>query len=261
MRLNLERHGDGSPLVFLHGFTGSAATWAPYVGEVPGSSVLAIDLPGHGRSPRPPSVISFPEIADTVVAVLDGHGVGDATWLGYSMGGRVALQVAVRHPTRVRRLIIESASPGIPDPSERRARADADDALATSIERDGLESFVERWASIPLFATQQRLAPEILDRERRGRLANTASGIAAGLRCLSVGRQPSLWPDLPSIDAPTLVVVGADDRKYLALGRSLAAAVPRARLRVVANAGHTVHLEQPALFWSEVRAFLQETDA
>lgn len=256
MKLNSIEFGEGPPLVLLHGFTGSAETWMPYRREVQGHRVISIDLPGHGGSPMPPAGASFEDVSDAVASVLDGYGVTDAGWLGYSMGGRVALQVAVRHSDRVARLVVESASPGIPDPTERAGRAAADDALAERIVRDGLETFVDRWAAQPLFATQKRLASEVLAREREARLANTADGIAAGLRALSVGRQPSLWESLGEVTIPTLLLVGADDQKYVAIGRRARTVMPRAHLEVVPDAGHTVHLEKPTAFWRSVRAFL-----
>lgn len=255
MKLAYTDRGEGAPVVLLHGFTGSAETWTPYRDHTRGLRVIAVDLPGHGRSPAPEGA-SFVEIADAVVGVLDDLGLPRAVWLGYSMGGRVALQVAVRHAARVDALVVESASPGLRSADERAQRLAADEALADTIERDGLGPFVERWAAQPLFASQQRLPAEVLLREREARLANTAEGIAAGLRAMSVGRQPSLWEDLRGVAMRALVIAGEDDEKYVALGRSIVAAAPRAVLRVMPGAGHTVHLERPAAFWAEVRSFL-----
>ncbi len=257
MKLASTVRGEGAPVVLLHGFTGSADTWAPYRAHTRGLRVIAVDLPGHGRSPAPRGA-SFVEVADAVVGVLDDLGVDRAAWLGYSMGGRVALQIAVRHAARVDALVVESASPGLRSVEERAQRLAADEALADTIERDGLGPFVERWAAQPLFASQQRLPADVLARERDARLANTAEGIAAGLRAMSVGRQPSLWEDLRGLSMRTLAIVGEDDAKYVALGRSIVEAVPRAVLRVTPGAGHTVHLERPVAFWREVRSFLAE---
>jgi len=260
VKLHSIEFGHGAPLVLLHGFTGSAATWTRYRRDLDGYRVIAIDLPGHGASP-PPAHASFEDVADAVASVLDSRGVTNAAWLGYSMGGRVALQIAARHPERVGQLVVESASPGISDPAERARRAAADDALADRIVRDGLEAFVDRWAAQPLFATQKRLAADVLAREREARLANTADGIAAGLRALSVGRQPPLWEQLRAAAMPALLLVGAEDEKYLAIGHRAVSTMPEARLEVVADAGHTVHLEQPGRFWSTVRAFLSAARA
>lgn len=261
LRLSVESLGEGTPLVLLHGFTGSAAAWYPYEEEWSGRRALAVELPGHGGSEAPPPGTTFEEVADAVVRVLDEHGVGRADLLGYSMGGRVALQVAVRHPERIDRLVIESASPGIESEQQRRERAEADDALATSILRDGLDAFVERWAAIPLFESQARLPKAWLAREREVRLGNSAEGLAAGLRVLSVGRQPALAEELESFDRPTLFIVGEKDVKYLEIARTLSARMPRARRVEVADAGHTIHLEEPQRFWQAVRAFLDGSAA
>jgi 2-succinyl-6-hydroxy-2,4-cyclohexadiene-1-carboxylate synthase len=191
-----------------------------------------------------------------LVRVLDERRVGTASWLGYSMGGRVALQVALRHPERVERLVLESASPGIDDPSERAQRRGADAALADSLLRDGIEAFADRWMAQPLFASQRRLAPALLARERSIRLANRPAGLAWALRGLGAGCQASLWARLGELAVPTLVVVGALDRKYLELGSTAAARMPRAVLEVVADAGHAVHLENPEDFLAAVERFL-----
>lgn len=259
MKLHADVFGEGPNLVLLHGFTGSAATWAPYRDALTGFRVIAIDLPGHGRTDVAPDGATFEDIADATVASARAHGADRAAWLGYSMGGRVALQVAARHPACVSRLVVESASPGLRSPEERSHRTAADDALAARILEGGLEAFVDRWAAQPLFASQKRLPPATLARERDARLANSAEGIAGGLRAMSVGRQPSLWEALEGMHMASLVVVGADDTKYVALGREAAERLPHARLEILYRAGHTVHLEQPSAFWAIVRSFLEES--
>lgn len=256
--LSVRRSGEGRPVVLLHGFTGSGASWDAYRDRWPAGQVIAVDLPGHGGSPPPPVETSFEAVADAVFEVLTDHGIDRADLLGYSMGGRVALQMAVRNPGRIDRLVIESAAPGIESAADRESRRVADEALADSIERDGLEAFVDRWESIPLFASQKRLPVSVRERQRQGRLSNTASGLAAGLRVLSVGRQSPLASDLEKLDRPTLLIVGREDVKYLEIGRRLAGRMSRARLAEVDGAGHTVHLEKPDSFWGLVRDFLEE---
>src|SRR5690606_11870689 len=137
VRMTLDLHvrvvGSGPPLVLLHGFTGSAAAWGDLSHRLAERfRVLAFDLPGHGASPAPedPARARLPQVADALMATLDRHGVGAACWLGYSLGGRLALRAALDHPSRVRALVLEGASPGIADPDERRARAAADATLA-----------------------------------------------------------------------------------------------------------------------------------
>lgn len=257
MILHADVWGAGAPLVLLHGFTGSAATWEG-VRTLLGARrrVVALELPGHGRSPAPEPPGGLAELARAAVATAARLGAGRADWLGYSLGGRIALRVALDHPAAVSRLVLESASPGIADDAARAARAAADDALAARITQDGLAWFVDHWMAQPLFASQRRLDPAVLARERRLRLAQSAGGLAAALRALGVGRQAPLWDRLPAMTAPALLVAGAGDARYVAIARAMAARLPDARLAVVPDAGHTVHLENPVPFWSLVCRFL-----
>lgn len=254
MTLAATSRGDGPPLVALHGFTGTGAIWGTLA--LPRRRVIAVDLPGHGASPPPAPGTGLPETADALVRVLDRLDLPAADWLGYSLGGRAALHVAVRHPTRVRRLVLESASPGLVAAAERDARSAADDALAATIERDGVAAFVDRWMAQPLFASQRRLPRALLARARDARLANAPAGLAAALRQLGVGRQTPLWDALDGLRARTLLVAGADDERYLAIARAMAHRLPRATVQVVPDAGHTTHLENPAAFTAAVEAFL-----
>jgi len=258
VRLHVEHRGAGPhALVLLHGFTGTAAAWddlAPVLAS--GRRLVALDLPGHGRSDAPPAGADLAAVADAVVATVASAGVERADWLGYSLGGRVALHVALRHPARVDRLVLESASPGLADPAARAARAAADDALADALERDGLAAFVERWLAQPLFATQARLSPAVRARERARRLAQAPTALAAALRATTVGRQGPLLGALATLRRPVLLVAGAEDAPYRAHAAAMAARLPDARVAIVPDAGHATHLENPAAFRAAVEAFL-----
>lgn len=251
--------GDGPALVLLHGFTGCGDAWLPVAGRLARRRrVLAFDLPGHGTSPAAPDAAQgrLPRVADALVRTLAALGVRRADWIGYSLGGRSALHVAVAHPEAVRSLVLEGASPGIADSVERAARAAADRELADRIERDGLEPFVDAWLAQPLFATQARLPADVRARERARRLAGSAAGYAAALRAMGTGTQEPLWQRLAEVRARVLLVAGAADVKYAALARAMAASLPDARLALVAGAGHAVHLEQPDLWLDAVEPFL-----
>ena len=260
IELNVERAGTGQPLLLLHGFTGSTETWAPVLQRLAAESeIVAIDLIGHGRSDVPAdwTRYSFERCVADLLAVLDTLGIAETDLLGYSLGGRVALHLAAAAPERVRGLILESASPGLADPTERRARLESDLALADEIERAGLESFVDSWEQQPLFASQRSL-PEAERLTLRGqRLRSDPRGLANSLRGMGAGRQEPLWERLPDLAMPTLILVGELDRKYCELGRQMAAQLPNARLEVVPGAGHTVHLEQPDHFGDAVLSFLR----
>ncbi len=217
-----------------------------------------MDLLGHGRSDRAtePGRYALEALVADLCDLLDTAGVEAADWLGYSMGGRLALGAAVLAPDRVRRLVLESASPGLSTEEERSARRISDAGLARRIRAGGIEGFVEEWEAQPLFATQDRLPASLRAEQRRRRLAGDPEALAACLGGLGVGSQPSFWEDLPGVSPPTLIVVGERDPKFLEIGRRMSDQLPSPRLAVIADAGHAVHLEAPAALLSVVTAFL-----
>ena len=253
------------PVVLLHGFTGSASTWeglAAALAEA-GRSAIAVDLIGHGLSdaPRAPSRYAIERVADDLVALLSQLGHPSARWLGYSMGGRVALVLAARHPRSVDALLLEGATAGLSDPAERAERARADDALAARIERGGVPAFVEEWEGLPLWDSQRSLPPEVRERLRQQRLQNDARGLARALRGMSVGRQPSLWEELGSLSMPALLLAGSLDGKFTTIAREMARALPNATMEPIGGAGHAAHLERPGAFAEAVLRFLDGADA
>ncbi len=252
--------GGGEGILLLHGFTGGVSVWrehAPVLARH--ATVVAVDLIGHGRSdaPEDPARYGMEQCVADLLAVLDHLGLARVAVLGYSMGARVALHLAAAAPDRVSALILESGSPGLAAEEERRARRDSDEALAARIERDGVERFVDYWEALPLFATQRQAPPAVQIVQRQQRLSNSATGLANSLRGMGTGAQASLWDCLGELHTPTLLIVGALDDKFGAIGRAMAAALPRARLAIVPDAGHTVHLEQPAEFDLLVGDFLK----
>ena len=260
LRYAVEEAGAGEPLVLLHGFTGRAANWRPLLTRLAEQwRVIAIDLPGHGDSDAPAAVARYKMryVAADLAALLTRRDAAPAHWLGYSMGGRLALYTAVTHPGVVRSLILESATAGLPDAAERQARRAADKALAARIERDGIAAFVAEWERQPLFAGVARLPNEARAALHDQRLANSPLGLANSLRGMGTGAQPPLWSRLTTMAAPTLLIAGELDAKFVALNERLAATIPGARLRLMADAGHTVHLEQPEAFVAEVIGFLE----
>lgn len=259
LTVHVERDGSGPPLLLLHGFTGSSITWSTLRAALRDRfELIAIDLPGHGRSSAPtdPARYALPRVADDIAHVLEVLGVQRTAVLGYSMGARTALQLALAHPERVSALVLESASPGISDSTERSARVAADEALAASIERDGVEAFVERWEKLPLWASQATLRPVARARLRAERLAQRPEGLANSLRGAGAGVEPPVTERLGRITVPVLLIAGALDAKYVALGRTMQERLPDARLEVVESAGHAVHLERPEAFAALVAAFM-----
>jgi 2-succinyl-6-hydroxy-2,4-cyclohexadiene-1-carboxylate synthase len=259
LRLHVRVQGEGEPLLMLHGFTGSVEAWGEETlsGLAQAYQVVAVDLLGHGGSDfsTDPERYRIEEILRDLRQVLDALGIEKARWLGYSMGGRVALAGAVLRPSRVSGLILESASPGLPGENERRARRRADEALAEGILRGGMEAFVDHWMGLPLFATQGKLPPKVREANRERRLRNEPEALAACLRGLGTGAQPSFWEDLPGIRVPTLLLAGEEDQKFSELARRMATSIPGSELRLIPRAGHSIHLENPFAWLAAVRTF------
>lgn len=262
-RLHVERRGRGPALVLLHGFTGSGRSLAGVASAFAQEfETLVPDLPGHGRSVGEAGAVGrdFDGCVDDLIATLESAGHARAHWLGYSMGARLALACAVRHPERVASLVLVAARAGIEDPVEREARRRADEALAARLEAQGIEAFVDEWMAQPLFETQRRLGPGFLAAEGRARLDNDARELAASLRALGPGAQPPLFDSLPGLQVPALLVAGALDRRFVALAHDLARRLPQAEVCEIADAGHAVHLEQPAAFLRSARDFMRRAE-
>jgi len=243
--------------VLLHGFTGSAVGWGErLVDGLAGTGLtpVLVDLPGHGRDAGPTDPAAY--TLDSILGHVTRAGDWPTDLVGYSMGGRVALHFAAAFPGRVRRLVLESASPGLATEEERRARRASDEALASKLLAVGLEAFVDEWEAQPLFESRAALEPAERERQRALRLRNDAASLAACLRGLGAGSLPSLWGRLPSLAVPTLLVVGSLDTKFTEIARSMASAMPDARVVEVAGAGHTVHLERPDAWLAAVVEFL-----
>ena len=261
LNVHLRHRGDDNraPLVLLHGFTGSSEGWGLF-GELlaESHSLLLVDIVGHGASDAPADLEHYrmANAADDVVAAVAKAGFDHANWLGYSMGGRLALAIATQHPRSMERLILIGASPGIEREDERAARVKADELLASQLERDGIRPFVDYWESIPLFDTQRSLPAEVRAAIRAGRLKNTEVGLANSLRGMGAGAQAPLHHRLATLGVPALLLAGEADAKYAAIAASMASAMPCARAAVIPHAGHAAHLEQPARTAQEVLAFL-----
>jgi len=262
--LHFVRHGRGPALVLLHGFTGSGQGMAGIAQSFEQDyETLVMDLPGHGRSADlvRADADGFDECVDDLVATLESAGHRQAHWLGYSMGARLALGCAVRHPGSVASLVLLGGRAGIADPIERAARCREDAVLAARIESVGVERFVDEWLAQPMFASLRQRGDRFLAEQRRQRLGNSARGLADSLRRLGPGAQPPLFDALPRVDVPVLLVAGELDRKFVSLAHDLAGRLPRAEIREVAGAGHAAHLEQPEAFVHAVQDFLRRATA
>lgn len=248
------------PLVLLHGFTGQAVVWDE-VRFVLGEGYLthAIDLPGHGSKSavQAAELFTFSGVCSAIERELMEIGISRFNLWGYSLGGRMAMHVALRNPERVNCLILESSSPGLADDVDRQTRIKSDEELADRIESEGLESFVDYWINLPLFASQKLLPAAKQELGRRLRLQGSSEGYAAALRAFSVGRQEPLHNRLRELTMPVLVIAGEFDQKYRELGEYMARSIPNAQFRIIPRAGHAPHWERPEETSSAVAEFIQ----
>jgi 2-succinyl-6-hydroxy-2,4-cyclohexadiene-1-carboxylate synthase len=260
--------GSGPALLLLHGFTGSGRSWAELMAEATaaGRTVIAPDMPGHGGTAwvaadpadlGSPSRATIERTAEDLPPLLRALGHERADVVGYSMGARVALRLAIAHAACVGSLILEAPSAGIADPGERSARRAADDALAGTLVRDGIAAFVDSWERTPVLAGEAHIKAVARAAVREIRLANDPAGLAASLRGAGQGSMEPLHGRLSEISSPTLVIVGADDPAR-DRAEAVAAGIPGARLATVPGAGHAPHLEAPASFNRLVLDFVSE---
>lgn len=259
--LHVEIEGNGEPILWLHGFTGSAETLRTTSRRLgAGFRHLRVDLLGHGRSDAPadPGAWTMEQCARDLAALLAGLDASPAHVIGYSMGARVGLALAAWHPRAVRSLVAVGARAGFEDPQQRRVRIEADEALADRIEQRGLSWFVDHWMALPLFASQRRLGSAFLERAREQRLRNRPEALARSLRGLGAGAQPPLHAALGGVAPPVLLVYGDEDVKFAASARELAELMPHASARALKSAGHAAHLEAPREFAAACRDFLRK---
>lgn len=207
---------------------------------------MTLDLPGHGQNAQ--VVASLSETADQIAEAIP-----ESTFSlgGYSLGGRVALHVALRHPDRIERLVLLGASRGLAEESLRAARRQLDERWAQLLEQDGTEKFLDAWLAQPLFAT---LATK--DDERDARSVN-ADGLARSLRHAGTGTQEWLGEQLGAITAPTLALAGELDTKFSLEAAAIAEGVARGSHALIENAGHAAHLERADDTATRVLSFLR----
>jgi 2-succinyl-6-hydroxy-2,4-cyclohexadiene-1-carboxylate synthase len=263
LNFNVEIEGSGPPLLLLHGFTGSTRSWDDIRPElIDIAQVIAIDLIGHGHSECPADVARYTLewCASDLLALLDWLDIAQTDLLGYSMGGRAALQFAVQSPQRVRRLVLESASPGIEAATERARRVDSDNALAQRILIDGIEAFVDEWELVPLLVPAPHVSAVVRAQQHTLRLHNNARGLANSLRGMGAGQQVPLWNRLSELRMPVQLIVGARDSRYLTIAERMHGLLPEGAIAIVPEAGHTVHVDQPRHFTRQLKTALLTTN-
>lgn len=262
--------GERKPLVLLHGFTGSAESWHPFLETFSGHKVILIDLIGHGKTAGPGKTAgsgksespesferySMEEAVQDLNAIFEELALDKVKLAGYSMGGRLALSYAIKHPDKIEKLILESASPGLRTEAERQSRKENDQKLADSILEQGIVSFTDFWENISLFASQKALPADRQAKLRNQRLKNNEAGLANSLLGMGTGSQPSWWDKLHTLKMPVLIVCGELDKKFCEIAKEMNELLPNPTLLKINSAGHAVHVEQPRIFGKIVSEFI-----
>lgn len=246
------------PLVFLHGFLGRGESWLEVARSFSENYFCILpDLPGHGENINGDisSPLNFDVAMNWLLHLLDEIPVGKIHLVGYSLGGRIALTFASRYPERIITLTLESASPGIIDPSERVRRFAEDSSRAESILKNGMYAFVEQWYKIPLFASLNS-HPQKLSSIKESAKQNDPHWMAKVIHELSPGAQTPLWESLSKLSFPVLLIAGEKDEKYAQMIPKMAKMIPNCKQVIVPNAGHNVHAEQREEYISLLKEFL-----
>lgn len=247
-----ERHGAGERVVLVHGFTQTGASMRALARHLEAHfEVVTLDLPFHGRRPR------FAASLEDAAAMV-GENCGAANYLGYSLGGRVCLTLALEHPELVRRLVLVGATPGIADAAERLARRQDDEALAARLRAGGtspeaLEGFLAEWLAGPLFS---HLSAEQAD--LASRRANATDRLGDALQYLGTGTQVPSYGRLGKLDMPVLLLAGARDAKFSAIAKQMGDLIGvNANRALIAGSGHAAPFEAPEAVAAVVREFLE----
>ena len=238
--------GAPETVVLLHGFAGTQRAWDGVVERLNPERYrpLTLDLPGHGEQADVERLISFTGCVECVLAQAPER----FALCGYSLGGRVALHVALAAPERVSRLVLVSTTAGIEDDAQRAQRRAADQRLAEELERVPFEDFIERWRTQPLFADEPA---EVRALAREDQRRNRPGALAAVLRGIGTGEMAPLWDRLGELTMPVTILAGDRDAKFQALGRRMVELLADARL-IVVSGGHGLPLEHPAAVASQI---------
>lgn len=250
-------------VLFLHGFMGRGEDWVPIVNELEKSFYcICPDMPGHGMNTiaATDDAWTMDKVVPALLDLLDDHDLARCALVGYSMGGRLALQLATQHPDRITRVVLESASPGLKTEAEcvQRRRHDGDLArrLEASVGDPALfRAFLEQWYELPIFSSL-RAQPELRAKLIENRTTNDPARLAGALRTMGSGSQESLWDDLAAYTVPTLLLVGALDRKFRIIAEEMSERSAQMAVEELDHCGHNVHLENPSGYTTVVKSFL-----
>ena len=260
IQLHTKTYGDNSnrSLLLLHGFMGASDDWETVSQELSKDYyVIAVDLPGHGKTRcSDVSDFSFEVTAKTIIDYLDNEGISNTSLAGYSMGGRLALYLAIYYPEIIDKVVIESSSPGLKTEEEREERRFKDALLSKRIYLEPFDMFVHNWYEMELFQTINKKS-EAYQKMHKRRLKSDPQELAKSLLYAGTGSQPSLWEKLGEIKTDTLLVNGELDTKFNGIADRMANINKRFKREIIDDAGHNVHFEKPDDYIKTIKKFLK----
>lgn len=240
-KIYYEAHGNGPAVLLSHGYSATSRMWRGQVEALsPHYRVLTWDMRGHGESDSPAEAALYSEAAavDDMAAILERCGVADAVVGGLSLGGYMSLAFYLRHPERVRALMLFDTGPGYRNPEARAGWNRMAEQRAKVLEEKGLDALRDGGDEV------------------RVSLHHSAAGLANAARGMLAQFDSDVIDGLSSIEVPTLVLVGEQDKAFLLATDVMAAKIRHAVKVVIPNAGHASNINQPVAFNRAVEAFL-----
>ena len=255
--LSFSGDSKGKPLVWLHGFMGSAEDWEDLVVEhFPEFQNILVNLPGHGGTEIPGNT-DYTLLLKSLIDQLRARGYTSCTPVAYSMGGRIALHLQKLFPDYVTAMMLISSAPGLKSSQEQQERIKADASLMDNLDQSGFASFLKKWYELPLFGTlahDNQTTTKII----QARSNNSPDQLRKSLELLGNGALPSLWNHLQNIHIPLLLLSGAEDAKYCEINREMSQLLPECFHKIIPEAGHAIHIQKPLETAHIMRQFLSE---
>ena len=255
---NLRGNEQKKPLVFLHGFMGNSQDFNEVIDLLSADFYcLAFDLPGHGKTHvfGDEECYTMSATASALMELLDALNIPKCGLIGYSMGGRLALYLALNFPSRFSEVVLESTSPGLKTEEACLTRLQSDLNLAQQLELIDFQHFLIKWYQQPIFQSLQN--HKDLDKLIEKRRENNPVELAKSLRNMGTGKQPSLWDKLSQNQIPLLLLVGESDHKFRSINEEMMSLSDITQLRIIPNSGHNIHWENMGEYVKSIIQFLR----
>lgn len=246
-------------ILFIHGFMGRGEDWLDVINSLQHEfNCLIIDLPFHGKTTikEGRSKLTFGRVGKALISLLEVLEVKKCHMVGYSLGGRIALYLALRYPDFFHKVVLESASPGLKSEKEIEERIKQDAQRAQSLKNEKLPDFVQEWYKQPIFANLEKHQKfqELID----SRMKNEPALLLESLNILGTAQQPSLWEELPQLSVPVLLIVGELDNKFKNIAGEMVLKNPNFHPKVIEACSHNVHFQNPLQYTNIIQNFFDK---